>query len=259
MRVLGALVFVLSLSSASAVAEPYISVFGGTGFSTLNSESVEFITEVGVGAGDTEEFLFTEKRKFSAGIIAGGAIGYEFNLPVPGRARVELEGSYRRNQEGILGEFPACSRMLFDSVCLIGGAESLQEDFRFEKITSTSGMLNFVYVSPSIAGMVSVYAGGGVGASHIDFQFRSFQGVELFDAIFIGFIEDVRWELTAFQWQAMAGFSAEVMPQFELFVEGRFSRAAKSDSGNLSSGGAFDTRLAFPYAGVLAGVRFKFK
>ncbi len=158
-------------AQADMVSGPYVTGFGGY---TINPD-----TDVTTNSGNGE-------ISFKDGWLAGAAVGYDF-----GRARVEFEGAYHKND--------------LDTVSGANGSQSLDG-----KITNISMMVNALYDFEN-SSIITPYVGFGMGAAHLEVD----SGDSPSD--------------TAFAFQGLAGAKIAVTENLSAVVDYRYFRSLKAD------------------------------
>ncbi|MEO1243032.1 MAG: outer membrane beta-barrel protein [Pseudomonadota bacterium] len=238
----------------TAKAEPYVSAFGGVTFPTVESDFN--LSPPNGPTGNILDDEFNVKDGPGAGYLFGGAVGYRFELPIAGRLRIEAEGARRETRRGDFFEFDG---PLDSNGIAIFTPDAPFDEQRGDLLRTTSVMANVLYETPRLGQSVSFYAGGGAGFAWINQNTRLASSVFISSTRLIGVVNDASFNTSAFQWQAIAGVSAAVTQDIELFVEGRYSRTGRGeDEAATSLAGLAPTSLRVSQPSVSAGLRFSF-
>jgi OOP family OmpA-OmpF porin len=205
----------------------YVGAMGGGNY--VEDQDVEF---------DTGTFLdnIDMDASYDWGWAAGGTLGYRFNSGL----RVELEGTYRKNDA--------------DELSVFGFDVPLKGD-----LTAISGMANVLY-DIDFGSMVVPYVGVGAGAAYVEAN-----DIDVFPPSPAAF-DDQEW---AFAVQGIAGVNLRIDDNIDLFADYRYFRTVGLDLADIYPGGAPGvsacppcppTKVDDEYVShtVMAGLRYTF-
>jgi len=219
---------ILLLLSPAALAQVYVSGFGGINFHRdQNSNQV-------INA----DLRAAVEVDFDPGFAVGGSVGYAFEETAFGRFRVEIEGSYREND--------------VDNGRTLAGRQTFRGD-----TSAVAGLAMIYYDLVDVSEFVTPFIGAGAGVANIDSDVTYAPGDT--DApsttAFGGNTE------TEFAWQAVAGFSMPVVPGIDLTLDGCYFATTDPDFDRqiIETGattGRFDSE--FETWQITAGFRFSF-
>jgi len=180
----------LALSFGPAAGQVYISGFGGVNFQR-DQNSVRVVDSDLAGVVDVD---------FDPDFVAGGAIGYAFEETPFGRFRVEIEGSYRQAD--------------VDGGGTLTGPQAFGGD-----ISAVAGLAMVYYDLSEVSEFVTPFIGAGVGVADIDSEitYAPLGGDPGLPTVAIGGGTE-----TKLAWQAVAGFSVNLVPGIDFVLDGRF-------------------------------------
>lgn len=203
--------------AAPASAEgPYLGLYGGgTLLSDANNTYKDVLLLVpGVGSSDTF------KTTYDRGYNASGVFGYDYG----NNFRVELEGSYRKND--------------VDKIKIVGVDFNADGD-----VTSLAAMLNLFYDFNLNMGLVP-YIGGGAGGAQVSMNSVKLDGSRV--------VDDSTWVLA---YQFGAGVAFPVSRQVTLSLDYRYFKTSDPEFKDVDG-----DRFTGEYASqnVMLGFRYKF-
>jgi OmpA-OmpF porin, OOP family len=195
-----ALAVLAGVQQAQAASDMYVSVFGGANFLKDHS-SVETGTTNNVTGFDIDP---------DTGFVIGGAIGTSLSKWAKG-LRVELEGSYRRND---VGGFWFTDADIPTTTDLTGGP--------IEGNMSTFAIMANVWYEIDLGSKLRPYVGGGVGWSRTHYEAAFLTTTENGTPTGPSLNTTTTNENSGFAWQLGVGFNYEVAPDVDVGLGYRY-------------------------------------